>query len=128
MTLAELEDIHCLPKEIEWYGSQLGKLAREQKNTEIPPGMLVEYDTAVNEYRQLLIESRDRRKRELESKQALIDDITDPFMKAILIERIINGKTWWDVAESVSSFGSYTASSLKKHFYRHLRNCGIIAE
>lgn len=125
MTLKQLEDIRYLQKEIDRYSKQLVRQEREQKSISVPAEMRTEYDKAVKEYRQILIEIIGRRTQELETVKKFIDSIADPFMKSILIERLVKGKKWWDVAEAVSCYGTYSAQSLQQHFSRYLRKCGI---
>ena len=114
MTLEELNSIPYLANEIARYDSQLFLLEKEKRSITIAGAFVAEYDAAVNEYRRILTEHREQRKQELSKLLKFIDDISDPFKKAVFTARFIENKSWWEVADSVAEWGSYTNKSVSE--------------
>lgn len=128
MTLEELQGSEYLSHEIERCTSEIADMESRQKNTAIPAALRQQYNAAVEDCRQVLIDRRERSKQDLNKIQQFFDEIDDPFIRAVFTERFINAKTWWEVAYCVEKYGRYTAGGLKKIVYRYLERYNAAQE
>ena len=120
MTTGELEGLYYLPKEIALYDLRLAALDREQKTIRLQGAARQQWNAGAEEYRQSMIENRERRKQELSILLKFIDDIPDPFIRAIFTARFTENKTWWETAYSTEQYGHYTMASARQACYRYL--------
>lgn len=122
MTLEELQNLPYLTAEVAHYDRDIATLQKVYNIKNVPTGMLLEYKAALDNLRQTMIDNRSTRSSELKRLQAFIDNIDDPFIQAIFIERFENNREWWDVVgELEEEFGPYTADGLKMKVYRYLK-------
>lgn len=121
MTLEELQNLHYLPKEIAHYDAILADFDKKYSAASIPLQQRLEYKAAIDDYRKAIVDNRNRCIRDLERLQSFVDNIKDPFIQAIYIERFENNREWWDVAgELEEEFGPYIGPSLRMKVYRYL--------
>ena len=136
MTLEQLEAYSYgrenFSREIARYDEELKKVEIEAKKRIDPPRFQAEYDEAINELRQVLIEGREKRKTEWEKLktevETFFDEIDDFLTKAIFVERFINGKQWWDVVDAVADFGRFSVDMIKQQCYRYLKKSEVEAK
>lgn len=121
MTLEELQNLHYLPKEIAHYDAILADFDKKYSAASIPLQQRLEYKAAIDDYRKAIVDNRNRCIRDLERLQSFVDNIKDPFIQAIYIERFGKNRAWWDVAAALAErFGRYTAPNLQNYAARYL--------
>lgn len=119
MTVEELKDIPYLANEIKRFDKSIADLDRntEKMKRTIPLHMKSEFDDAIEEYRNVLIESRERCKNELKILTDFIEGIEDQYIKSIFKARFMDQESWWRVAYSMGGYNSEGTVKMICHRY-----------
>ena len=129
MTVEELKDIPYLANEIKRFDKSIADLDRntEKMKRTIPLHMKSEFDDAIEEYRNVLIESRERCKHELKTLKDFIEGIEDQYIKSIFKARFMDQESWWRVAYNMGGYNSEDTVKMACHRYleRYNAQAGI---
>lgn len=119
MTVEELRNIPYLANEIKRFDKLISDLDRNAENDKkaIPIQMKSEFDEAIEEYRNVLIDCRERCRHELKTLTAFIEGIEDQYIKSIFKARFVDQKSWCRVAYNMGGYNSEDTVKMTCHRY-----------